>query len=214
MPAYQKTEGFSFPGYSFGRASAATLFDVAVSAEVTLPALNSYQTGQLTTRTGNDDGIVTLSTGHGIISTNKVDVYWTGGRRFGMTATVDSNAVTVAGGAGNNLPELNTEGVTVVKQTAVNINFDGDDSKVVAVFYRNPSTTTAKAHVDFQDTGNASIEDVDLVHETANTGLDNIWDISAGDTNDFTGNRITQAHASHNATTAGTLYILQGHDAS
>jgi hypothetical protein len=63
------------------------------------------------------------------------------------------------------------------------------------------------------DTGGAVIEAVGLIHETANGGIQkarNVWNISAGDTNVFTGNRITDAFVSHDSTSAATAYVLVG----
>lgn len=64
--------------------------------------------GSLTGKTDADTGIATLSTGHGIATSDVVDVYWSGGARFGMTATVSGNAVTVDGGSGTSLPNTGT----------------------------------------------------------------------------------------------------------
>ena len=209
MPRAQHTRSFSFPGYSFQDAASAVDFSGIVAVEKELAALVAAQTGTLSTRTDNDTGVATLSTGHGIQNADVVDVYWDGGVRYGMTATVSTNDVSLDGGAGDNLPAQSTA-VTVVKQTAVEVNFDGDTLKIIGIFYRNTSDTGAKAHLDLQDSGDATIEEVDLVHEKANGGLNRIWDIENGDTNAFSGNRITHGAASHDSTSAGTLYILAG----
>ena len=126
-----------------------------------------------------------------------------------MLATVSGNAVSLDGGAGDNLPAQDAA-VTVVKQTPVEVNFDGDTLKIIGIFYRNTSDTGAKAHLDLQDAGDASIEEVDIVHEKANGGLNRIWDIENGDTNVFSGNRITHGAASHDSLYAGKLFILAG----
>ena len=83
------------------------------------------QAGTLTTRTDNDTGIATLSTGHGLVTGNKVDVVWAGGSRIGMDATVSGNAVTVNLGAGTNLPAQDTA-VTLYRRLIINQVFDGD----------------------------------------------------------------------------------------
>ena len=209
MPRAQHTRSFSFPGYSFQDAASAVDFSGIVAVEKELAALVAAQTGTLSTRTDNDTGVATLSTGHGIQNADVVDVYWDGGVRYGMTATVSTNDVSLDGGAGDNLPAQSTA-VTVVKQTAVEVNFDGDTLEIIGIFYRNTSDTGAKAHLDLQDSGDSTIEEVDLVHEKANGGLNRIWDIENGDTNVFGGNRITHGAASHDSTSAGTLFILAG----
>ena len=101
------------------------------------------KTGSLSTRTDDNTGVATLSTGHGILTNDVVDVYWDGGVRFGMLATVSGNAVSLDGGAGDNLPAQDTA-VTVVKQTPIEVNFDGDTLKIIGIFYRNTADTEAK----------------------------------------------------------------------
>lgn len=217
MPQAQKSWSFQFPGVrAFGSSGlSAVSFVGSVTVQQTLAALVAAQTGTLTTRTGDGIGVATLSTGHGIESADVVDVYWAGGVRYGMVATVSGNAITLddgaagAGGAGDAFPVQDTA-VTVVVQTAIEINFDGDDAQIVGVFYSNPSDTGAKAHLDLQDSGDATIEELDLVHDTANGADAAICDISNGDTNIYTGNRVTHGAASHDSTSAGTLYILVG----
>ena len=209
MPRAQANKSFSFlTNYSFSDQQAEVTFTGTVIVEKSLTALVAAQTGTLTTRTDNDTGVATLSTGHGIVN-GKVDVYWAAGVRYGMDATVATNAVTVDGGAGDNLPTESTA-VTVVIPTAVEVNFDGDTLEIIGIFYRNPSDTGAKAHLSLTDAGAAIIKELDLVHETALGGVNNVWNIEAGDTNVFTGNRITAGSASHDSTSAGTLYILAG----
>ena len=209
MPRAQHTRTFSFPGYPFQDGAATVDFTGIVAVEKDLAALVAAQTGTLSTRTDDNTGVATLSTGHGILTNDVVDVYWDGGVRFGMLATVSGNAVSLEGGAGDNLPAQDAA-VTVVKQTPVEVNFDGDTLKVIGIFYRNTSDTGAKAHLDLQDAGDASIEEVDIVHEKANGGLNRIWDIENGDTNVFSGNRITHGAASHDSLYAGKLFILAG----
>lgn len=206
----QKAWSFAFPGYQFSSDGANAVTHVGnVVIEQAIPAIVAAQTGTLTTRTDDDTGVATLSTGHGIETSDVVDVYFAAGVRYGMAATVAGNAVTVDGGAGDVLPTQD-DAVTVVVQTAVEINFDGDDAQIIGVFYRNPEDTGAKASLDLQDTDDASIEAIDLVHEKANGADAAIYDIANGDTNVFTGNRITHGAASHDSTSAATLYILVG----
>jgi len=210
MPQAQKAWSFAFPGYSFNSDGENNVtFVGTVGVQQTLAALVAAQSGTLTTRTDDDTGVATLSTGHTIESDDVVDIYWAAGVRHGMTATVATNAVTVDGGTGDALPDQDTA-CTVVLQTAVEVNFDGDDAQIIGIFYRNPSDTGAKAHLDLQDTDDNSIEEIDLVHEKANGADAAIYDIANGDTNVFTGARITHGAASHDSLYAATLYILVG----
>lgn len=211
MPRAQANRTFTFPGYSFNDSAAAVDFETSLVCVKDVPAIVTAQSaGTLTTRTDNDTGVVTLATGHGITTGMKCDVYWTGGKRYGMDATVATNAITLDGGAGDNLPTEATENIAVVKQLDVEVNFDGDDAQIIGVFYRNPSDTGANGHLDLLDAGAASIEAIDLVHETANGGVDNVWDIVGGDANAFTGNRVTIGKVTHDSLTAAKLYICVG----
>jgi hypothetical protein len=183
--------------------------DTTIECKISLPANVAAQTGTITS------SVVTLSGGHGLTTGDVVDVYWTGGIRYGCTTTVVSNEVTLAGGAGDTLP-TGGDTVTVVEQVDTNINFDGDDMKVIAVIYRNDSDSDASAHIDFQDTSDASINELDLLHETSSGGMvrtQNVLNISGGDTNTFTGNRITHAAASHNSLYAADIFVKLGYDA-
>jgi len=208
MTTAQKIKGFTFDNESFNNNQAQVEFTGTVAVRKPIAALVAAQTGTLTTRTDSDTGVATLSTGHGIVN-GKVDVYFAAGVRYGMDATVSTNEITIDGGAGDNLP-TEDDPVTVVIPTAVEVNFDGDTLEIIGIFYRNTSDTGAKAHLSLTDAGNAIIKEQDLVHETANGGLDAVWNIEAGDTNVFTGNRITAGSVSHDSTSAATLYILAG----
>jgi hypothetical protein len=210
MPQSQKSWGFQFPGYAFNSDGLNNVLHVGnVVIEQALAALVAAQTGTMTSRVDDDTGDITLSTGHTIESDDTVDVYFPAGVRYGMDAQVSTNVVTVDGGAGDALP-IDTTACTIVLQTTVEVNFDGDDAQIVGIFYRNPSDTGAKAHLDLLDVGDASIAALDLVHEKANGADDGIYDIANGATNVFTGNRITYGSASHDSESAGTLYILVG----
>jgi hypothetical protein len=216
MPTAAVQKSFTYPGYSFREQSGGVSFDADIAYEVALPALVAAQAnGTLTTRTDDNTGVVTLATGHGILTNDVVDVYWAAGVRYGMDATVSGSAVTVDGGAGDVLPSESTTGMQVVKQTEINpLNLDGDAAQVVGVLYRNAQTAAAKAHVDLQDSGSATIAEHDLVVETQLGGLNHVTNIAGGDANIYTGNPITKGFASHNATTAGTLYVLAGIDST
>lgn len=59
------------------------------------------KTGSLTTRTDDDTGVVAAATGHGITTGQKVDLYWSGGSRLSMDATVSGDDITLDGGDAN-----------------------------------------------------------------------------------------------------------------
>jgi hypothetical protein len=119
------------------------------------PTVAAGKDGTLTTRTDNDTGVVTLGAGHGLVNGDKVDVFWTGGRRYGMTATVSGNAVTVDLGGGDNLPAASTA-VIVCKRQVVNAGFDPDDVTVLLI------TATRRVSIVFVDAGGATLLALDL----------------------------------------------------
>ena len=46
-------------------------------------------------------GAVNLPAGHGLVN-GKFDAFWTGGKRYGLDGTINGNALTLDGGAGDN----------------------------------------------------------------------------------------------------------------
>ena len=82
--------------------------------------------------------------GHGIQTGDKIDVFWTGGRRYGMAATVAGDNVTLAGGGGDNLPANGTS-VMLCEETAVNAAFDPADLTAILV---NVTNRTSVVFVD------------------------------------------------------------------
>lgn len=172
--------------------------------DITLPAAKA---GTLSTRTDNDTGVVTVASGHGVTTSNLVDVYWiTGstGRRYGMTVTgTTGTTISIDGGSGDNLPTA-LDAVTIAPQVVINTTIDGDNINILGLMAFVPdSTATSKAHVTFKDSGAAAIANLDL---TAN--VPRVYDIDGGDTNVFTGNPIVTAHATNgNSTYDATLTI-------
>ena len=97
---------------------------IMLSADATLLAADA---GALTVRTDDDEGTITLSTGHGIETANKVDLYWTDGARYNVLAgTVSGNSVPFSGGTGDVLPAQDAL-VGVAKRTAITLTDSGDN---------------------------------------------------------------------------------------
>jgi hypothetical protein len=162
-----------------------------LNLEVTLAA---GKAGTLTTRTDNDTGVATLSTGHGIISTDVVDVYWAGGLRRGMVATVSTNAVTIDGGAGSNLPSTTTA-LVVCKQTEAVFIVDGDLIQFFAV------GANQRCSVDFQNASNTS----QIAYQVLANTVQPPWSASGGLTSPYAGIDIQKAKLSNGSSTASCL---------
>lgn len=188
----------------------ATAGDVSVSFTVSgsgdgqigvTPILPAGNSGTLGTRSENDNGIVTLSAGH-TITTGTVDVFWTGGYRYGMDAVVDGNDVTIDSGSGDNLP---AEGATVIVSQQVSVDFAVDGDNIDLIFAHSP----ARASLDFQDSVGTSLSAVEL---TANQ----LWYYKAdsGYANPLTGNAVATVKASNGTTTAATLSLAATYDST
>ena len=85
--------------------------------------------GDLTTRTDDNTGVVTLDdSGHGFEVAEKVSVFWSGGCRRRMPITdVTGNAITVDGGSGDALP---TQGTAVTMAAVARMDIAGAGNNV------------------------------------------------------------------------------------
>lgn len=185
--------------------------DSTPNAAITLPA---GKAGTLSTRTDNNTGIATVATGHGITTSDVVSVYWSGGRRYGMTVTAtDSTTISVDGGSGDNLPSASTA-LVVSKEVTANILLDGDNAQIVAVSYEVAGSASSRCRVTFFDAvsggGSAVGSGLDL---TANQP--SITDIAGGASNIYTGAPILSVTSSNgDSTNAATLKIVAEVDAT
>ena len=129
-----------------------------------------------------------LPSGHGY-SNGNFDVFWEGGRRYGVPGTISTNALTLDGGTGDDFPASATVGVVVCRQVQVNVAIDGD---ALALFATKAAFTDqaadAQVSVTFHDAAADQIAHLDL---EANRVV--IIDVEGGDTNPFTGDPITYA---------------------
>ena len=175
--------------------------DSNVVAEVTLPVacpLSSWVKTDADTAAGN------LAGGHGQTS-GTYDVFWTGGRRYGVDVTITTNAVALDGGSGTDFPASANATVTIVKQTVINVAIDGDAVSIAGFSLEYTDASLASAgQLTLKDSGAADIAHLDLVG-----GAPVVYDITGGATNPFTGNPIVVAYGSQaNSTYTATLKIL------
>lgn len=118
--------------------------DGGLLKSVTLPAA---KVGALTTRTDNDTGTLTMAASHGITTGARLDLYWDGGSRRGITVgTVSVNSVPIDGGTGDNLPADETAITAMVPQEEV-FFLTGDDCEALA-FYSQRKGTIVLAESD------------------------------------------------------------------
>ena len=185
--------------------------DANAAVEITLPAGKS---GTLSTRTDDNTGICTVSSGHGITTSDTVDVYWSGGRRYGVDVTAtDATTISIDLGSGDNLPTATTA-IVIVKQVVANVFIDGDNSKLVAVSYELAAADGYGCRATFFDAvsggGSAVGSGLEL---DANTP--SVCDIEGGATNLYTGAPILSVVASNGSGTyAGVLKIVAEYDST
>ena len=159
------------------------------------PAIPAGNPGTLGTRTDDNTGIATLSAGHGIESADKVDVYWSAGCRYGMTATVDGVSVSVDGGAGANLPLAETV-IVVSKQIEFACEVSG---AAVAFVY---AYADQKCHFGFLAAQDASVSQWTLRHNGV-LPWDEDWEYA----NPLGSSVVEKLVVSNGSTTAGTFYL-------
>jgi hypothetical protein len=170
-----------------------------------IEVLAEAKPGTLSTRTDNTTGTLTMESGHGFTTAAVIDLYWSGGVRYGViVGTVATNSVPISGGAGDNLPAQSTA-ITAVLESQANVFIDGDNAELLAIELRtNNRALRTAGHVSFYDAGNALIAELDLV-----ANVPQVYDIAAGITNPFTGNPITYTKISQGGTLAAETYQLQ-----
>jgi hypothetical protein len=176
--------GKAFPQTRRNNCDVATL----VEPQTRIPAARS---GVLTTRTDNNTGVVTLSTGHGVITDDRVDVYWKNESnvwefRYGMSATVAGNAVTVDLGGGDNLPDEASQVILNVAHEE-DLVFIGDNTVALGV------GGEAAGVVVFEDDANAETFHVFVGGPESAF----VWDSEGGVENPFEGITNAKVFFSH-----------------
>lgn len=185
--------------------------DGGLAYDITVP--KGYA-GTLSTRTDNETGTLTLSSGHAITTGMVIDLYWSGGKRTGITVgTVSGTSVPIGAddsGAGDNLPAQDTA-IVASQRIPFNIAIDGDELSLLGVQMNYTNTTeTAESRAIFVDSADDVIATLNL---TANEVQ--LYDVTAGDDNPFTGDPITDAFVSNASSSYdATLKILGLQDAT
>ena len=198
--------------YSLSIAGAGSAIQKAVprtgDSPITLETeLEAGKTVTAWVKTDADTADCNLPSGHGY-ATGVFDVFWTGGRRYGVTGTVTSDALALDGGTGDDFPASATTGVVCCRQVQVNIAIDGDNTGFLAIAMETTDNgSTDRAHITFKDSGSAAIANIDLA-----ANVPQVWDIEGGSANPFTGNPIVTAHVG--CEDACTLKILGIQDAT
>lgn len=109
MPSFTITQNVQYNGQNYAVNRTVNGNEHAGSAPV--GGVAAANQGELTVRTDANTGTLTMDSGaHGIITGDRLDVYWSGGSRYGMTVgTVSGTTVPIDGGTGDDLPALNSD---------------------------------------------------------------------------------------------------------
>lgn len=204
MPTVTYSAALSGAGLSMSASAPRT----ADGADCRQKTIGLAQPAVLTTRTSGTAGTLTMTNSlHGITTGMKVDLYFAGGIAYDVTVgTVSGTSVPFTGAVGTALP-IATSAIAVAPQVPINFTIDGDNLTIIGVLFAFPSlTSTDQGHIDFQDSGPASVTAQTFVANTPR-----IWDITGGDTNSFTGNVIQTMLVSNGSTTASaTVTVIYG----
>ena len=136
MPTGTLAVVMSIGGASIKNAPITKTADGTVTREVAIPA---GKAGSLTTRTNDGAGVITLAAGHGIAALAVVDIYWSGGARYGVlvdtlsgTGDIELNFDDTPTATGDVLPVKDTA-VVVSPRTTINVPIDGDAVEMFGV---------------------------------------------------------------------------------
>lgn len=155
------------------------------------------KTGTLTTRTDNTSGTLTMSSGHGIQTGDKIDIYWSGGKRYNVTVgTVSTNSVPISSGSGDNLPVATTT-LTAMVATALTFGLDGDEAEAILC----ASSPGIRATISFFATSTLEL----AVNLDASNNYVYFWDEPSGITNPVAGDAITSVKITHESSTTAAV---------
>lgn len=183
------SRSFAVSGLTFP-ANATISSDVAAPFSVSLAAAKS---GTLTTRTDANTGTLTMESGHGITTGARLDLYWDGGSRYGVTVgTVSGTSVPFDLGGGDDLPAAATS-ITAQVPDEEAVVVTGDNAVSVAV-----ACTTGGTAV-FADASNATL--LAIVLDTTTGSY--VWVTGSG-TNPLAGAAVAKVFLSQ-PSTAGAV---------
>ena len=161
-------------------------------------AIPGVKAGTLTVRTNDTVGTITLNPGHGLV-TGRIDLYWTGGKRRGVTGTVTGDSLAITGGAGDNLPALNSA-INAVNPVSETFNVNGAALTVLCV----SGPAGLRSQVVFAEANDTSVLFVDLTTTVYNYE----WVSGSGVTNPYGAGVSTKVWLSHESASAQDLRAM------
>jgi hypothetical protein len=147
----------------------------------------------LLTRSDADTGVITLTAGHG--QTNgKYDIFWDGGSRYDMDGTVDVNALTLDGGAGDDLPAAAATAVVVCKPASLPMSFPYASLKMLMVH------SDKRGRFTFLESDGSDAGSFDVAENEGRS-----WYDGSGETNPITADIATVSVSNGDSTAAATM---------
>lgn len=162
--------------------------------------------GTLTTRTDANTGELTMAASHGITTGARLDLYWTGGSRRGITVgTVATNAVPIDLGAGDDLPTNNTA-ITAMVPTEEAFVVTGSNVTALLVYSDVAGQVTFcltdDTEVKSYEVGGGSTDDQSYV-----------WTTARDATNPLAASAVTKVYFSHGSSSStATMKAIALHD--
>lgn len=195
----------SMGGVSFTESQSITA-DAAIVHDVSAPVAWA---GELTTRTGDTVGTITIEeSAHEIDTGDRIDLYWTasGVRRYrrGVTVgTVSGNLVPITGGAGDVLPTQSAD-IVAAPTLELNVGIDGDNVVAILLYLG------VRGQFTFTSTES---EDVELMNQVVGAIQCWDWNENNGEVNPLTNDSIGKVFVSQSGVTAAaTARLAIAHD--
>lgn len=177
--------------------NAATVTEDGLLSKIVTAA--AAKIGTLTTRTSDSAGELTMAVSHGITTGARLDLYWTGGSRRGITVgTVSVNQVplTTDTGTGDVLPADETA-ITAMVPTEEEFLLTGNSLKAL-LFYGEQRVSVSLCGAD-------SVEDFGMeIGSTSTTGRSFLWyaEDPNAPANPVSGDAVTKAFISNGSSSS------------
>lgn len=161
-------------------------------------SLAAAEAGTLTTRTSATEGTITMgSESHTIETGDTIDIFWTGGFRYGVTVgTVSTTSVPLSGGSGNDLPADETT-VTVTQKTVIDTDFNGNKVEMFA------AVNSARGHIIWMDSNGVETHEAELL-----AAEPHFFVADSGQTNPLADAGIDAVHVSQASSAAVSTFTL------
>ena len=201
MPSFFITQVVNYAGSNYS-APRTVSGDNFVQSEP-IGGVPAAPSGVLTTRTNNTDGTATMDSGsHGIVTGSRVDIYWSGGARYGATAgTVSGTTVPFTGGSGDNLP-VQASVIYVCNPHVENVSFTGNNA-VGMLAYASLVNNDLYGQVVFTQSDNTFI----AAYRLTPTSPVVEWDQAPNPFSGVTVGKVYMSHGNPTARTMGTVVL-------